>query len=385
MKLHEYQAKELLVKFGVPIPKGRIASTAAEAAEIAAELGVRAVVKAQIHAGGRGRAGGIKLVSSPEEAAQAAEAILGNRLVTYQTGAEGMPVRHVLVEEAVDADRELYVGIVIDGAAEGVVVIASEAGGVEIEEVADQSPEKILRVTVDSVLGLQPYQGRKLAYGMNVESDLVRSVAGLIGNLYRAFEAHDCSLAEINPLVITTDNRVLGVDVKLNIDDDAMFRHSELGELDDTDQMDPLEVQARGHDISYVKLDGNVGCMVNGAGLAMATMDITGAAGAGPANFLDVGGSATEEKISQALRIIVADPGVDRVLVNIFGGILRCDVAARGLIMAAGEMPRTMPPMVVRMRGTNAEEGRRILSESGLNIVFVNDLNQAAEAIKAAG
>ena len=385
MKLHEYQAKELLAKFGVPIPKGRIASTAAEAAEIAAELGVRAVVKAQIHAGGRGRAGGIKLVSSPKEAAQAAEAILGNRLVTYQTGPDGMPVRHVLVEEAVDAERELYIGIVIDGAAEGVVVIASEAGGVEIEEVADQSPEKILRVTVDPVLGLQPYQGRKLAYGMKVESDLVRSVAGLIGNLYRAFEAHDCSLAEINPLVITKDNRALAVDVKLNIDDDAMFRHSDLGELDDTDQMDPLEVQAREHDISYVKLDGNVGCMVNGAGLAMATMDITGAAGAGPANFLDVGGSATEEKISEALRIIVADPGVDRVLVNIFGGILRCDVAARGLMMAAEDMPRTMPPMVVRMRGTNAEEGRRILSESGLNIVFVNDLNQAAEAIKAAG
>ena len=383
MKLHEYQAKELLAKFGVPIPKGRIASTAAEAAEIAAELGVRAVVKAQIHAGGRGRAGGIKLVSSPKEAAQAAEAILGNRLVTYQTGPDGMPVRHVLVEEAVDAERELYIGIVIDGAAEGVVVIASEAGGVEIEEVADQSPEKILRVTIDPVLGLQPYQGRKLAYGMKVESDLVRSVAGLIGNLYRAFEAHDCSLAEINPLVITKDNRALAVDVKLNIDDDAMFRHSDLGELDDTDQMDPLEVQAREHDISYVKLDGNVGCMVNGAGLAMATMDITGAAGAGPANFLDVGGSATEEKISEALRIIVADPGVDRVLVNIFGGILRCDVAARGLMMAAEDMPRTMPPMVVRMRGTNAEEGRRILSESGLNIVFVNDLNQAAEAIKA--
>ena len=384
MKLHEYQAKALLAKFGVPLPKGRVASSSREAADIADELGVRVVVKAQIHAGGRGRGGGIKLVSSSSEASQAAEAILGSQLVTYQTGPEGMPVRHVLVEEAVDAERELYVGIVIDGAAGGVVVIASKAGGVEIEEVAAQSPEKILRVTVDPVLGLQPYQGRKLAYGMNVGSDLARSVAGLIGNLYRAFETYDCSLAEINPLVITKDSRALAVDVKLNIDDDAIFRHPELGELDDTEQADALEVQAREHDINYVKLHGNVGCMVNGAGLAMATMDVTSAAGAGPANFLDVGGGATEEKISQALRIILADPGVDRVLVNIFGGILRCDVAARGLLMAAADMPRIMPPMVVRMLGTNAEEGRRILSESGLHITFVNDLNQAAEAIKAA-
>jgi succinyl-CoA synthetase beta subunit len=276
--------------------------------------------------------------------------------------------------------------MVIDGAARGVVAMASEAGGMDIEDVAARTPEKILRVAVDPVLGLMPYQGRKLAYGMNVKPELVRPLAELIGNLYRVFESADCSLAEINPLVITRDNRALAVDAKLNFDDDALFRHPDLQGLYDPEQDDPLDVQAREGDISYVKLDGDVGCMVNGAGLAMATMDIVKAAGAAPANFLDIGGGGSDEqKVSQALRIILSDPSVTRVLINIFGGIVRCDTVARGLLMTAEAMPHAMRPMVVRMLGTNAEEGRKMLSESGLDVTLVNDLTEAAEALRAMG
>jgi succinyl-CoA synthetase beta subunit len=289
------------------------------------------------------------------------------------------------VEEAIDVERELYLGMLIDGAAGGVVVIASEAGGMEIEEVAARSPEKILRVAVDPVLGLQPYQGRKLAYGLNLKPELIRPVAGLIGSLYRLFEANDCSLAEINPLVVTTDDRVLAVDAKLNFDDDALFRHKETAELRDSGQEDPREIQAQEADVSYVKLDGDVGCMVNGAGLAMATMDVIQEAGAAAANFLDVGGGADEEKVAAAMQIILSDPSVDRVLVNLFGGILRCDVAARGILMAAEAMPHAIRPMVVRMLGTNAEEGRAILAESSLNVTLVDGLDGAAQAIKIAG
>ena len=385
MKIHEYQAKEILAKYGVPVPKGGVASTPQEAAGIASGIGGRSVVKAQVHAGGRGKAGGVRLVSSAEEAEEAAAAILGTNLVTLQTGPEGAPVQRILVEEAVDADTELYVGIVIDGGAGGAVVIASDAGGVEVEEVAAVTPEKVLRVTVDPVLGLQPYQGRKLAYGLTPKPELVRPLAGLIGDLYTAFEALDCSLAEINPLTITTDGRVVAVDAKLSFDDDALFRHPDLQELRDPAQEDPLELEARAYDISYVKLDGDVGCIVNGAGLAMATMDVIGATGANPANFLDVGGGADEEKVAQALRIILSDPSVKRVLINIFGGILRCDVAARGFLMAAEAMPHAIRPIVVRMNGTNAEEGRTILSDSSLDVTLVNDLNEAAEAIKTVG
>ena len=385
MKVHEYQAKEILARHGVPVPEGGVASTPQEAADIARDLGGKAVIKAQVHAGGRGKAGGIKVVSSPEEAERAAEALLGTNLVTFQTGPEGVPVRRVLVEEAIDVERELYLAVVIDGAAEGVVVIASQAGGMEIEEVAAETPEKILRIKVDPVLGLQPYQGRKLAYGLDVNAELVRTVAGLIGNLYKVFESNDCSLAEINPLAITTDGGVLAVDAKLAFDDDALFRHPELQKLRDPEQEDPLEVQAQEYDISYVKLDGDVGCMVNGAGLAMATMDVIGESGAAAANFLDVGGGADEEKVAEAFKIILSDPSVDRVLVNLFGGILRCDVAARGILMAAEAMPHAVRPMVVRMLGTNAEEGRKILSESSLDVTLVNDLGEAAEAIKVAG
>ena len=385
MNIHEYQAKEILARYGVPVPGGGVASSPEEAARIADDLGGRAVIKAQVHAGGRGKAGGIKLVSSAKEAQEAAAALLDTNLVTFQTGPEGAPVNRVLVEEAIDVERELYLGMLIDGAVGGVVVIASEAGGMEIEEVAARSPEKILRVAVDPVLGLQPYQGRKLAYGLNIKPELIRPVATLIGSLYRLFEANDCSLAEINPLVVTMDDRVLAVDAKLNFDDDALFRHKETAELRDSDQEDPREIQAQEADVSYVKLDGDVGCMVNGAGLAMATMDVIQEAGAAPANFLDVGGGADEEKVAAAMQIILSDPSVDRVLVNLFGGILRCDVAARGILMAAEAMPHAIRPMVVRMLGTNAEEGRAILAESSLDVTLVDGLDGAAQAIKSAG
>ena len=384
MKIHEFQAKDILAKHGVPVPRGGVASTPQEASQIAADLKGKAVVKAQVHAGGRGKAGGIKVVSSANEAEQATEALLGTKLVTFQTGPEGVPVRRVLVEEAVNAEKELYVGMVIDGAAQGVVAIASEAGGVEIEEVAAQTPEKILRVTVDPMLGLQPYQGRKLAYGLNLRPELIRPVADLMGNLYKVFVELDCSLAEINPLVVTAESRVLAVDAKLNFDDEALFRHPDLQEMRDPEQEDPLEVEAREYDISYVKLHGDVGCIVNGAGLAMATMDVIGVAGATPANFLDIGGGADEEKVAQALKIVLSDPRVKRVLVNIFGGILRCDVAARGFLMAAEAMPHAMRPMVVRMLGTNADEGRATLADSSLDVTLIDDLGQAAQAIKAA-
>ena len=383
MKVHEYQAKDILTRYDVPVPSGGVASTAREAAQIASELGGEAVVKVQVHAGGRGKAGGIRVVSSPQEAEQAAEAMLGTRLVTFQTGSEGVPVSHVLVEEAAAIQQELYLGFAIDGAAKGAVVIASEAGGVEIEEVAARSPQKIARVTLDPVLGLQPFQARKLAYALKLKSELVRPFAALVGNLYKVFEAHDCSLAEINPLAITTDGRLLAVDAKLDFDDDALFRHPELQALHDQGQEDSLEAEARENDIKYVKLHGDVGCIVNGAGLAMATMDVAEAAGASPANFLDIGGSSDEEKVARALSIVLSDSSVKQVLVNIFGGILRCDVAARGFLMAAESMPHALRPMVVRMLGTNSEEGRAILSESSLDVTLVNDLKEAADAIKA--
>ena len=385
MKIHEYQSKDIFAQYGIAVPKGRVATTPEEAAEIAEELGGRAVVKAQVHAGGRGKVGGIKLIDSPEKAAEAAEALIGSTLVTFQTGPEGVPIRSVLVEEVVDVETEMYVGMAIDGAAEGVVAIASAAGGMEIEEVAETAPEKIITVAVDPVLGLQPFQGRKLAYGLGVAPELNRPVAGLMTSLYKLFEENDCSLVEINPLGVTPDGRVLAMDAKIDIDDDAMFRHRDLAGLRDVEQEDPLEVEASEFNISYVKLDGDVGCIVNGAGLAMATMDVTHAAGASPANFLDIGGGADEAKVSKALEIVLSDKSVRRVLVNIFGGILRCDVAARGFVMAAEKVPDKMRPMVVRMLGTNADEGRKTMADSGLDVVLVDDLNQAAEAIRNAG
>ena len=385
MKIHEYQSKDIFARYGIAVPKGRVATTPEEAAEIAEELGGRAVVKAQVHAGGRGKAGGIKVVDSPEEAADAAEALIGSTLVTFQTGPEGVPVGSVLVEEVVDVETEMYVGMAVDGAAEGIVAIASAAGGMEIEDVAETTPEKIITVAVDPVLGLQPFQGRKLAYGLGVAPELNLPVAGLMASLYKLFEDNDCSLVEINPLGVTSDGRVLAMDAKIDIDDDAMFRHRDLAGLRDVEQEDPLEVQASEFNISYVKLDGDVGCIVNGAGLAMATMDVTHAAGAAPANFLDIGGGADEAKVSKALEIVLSDESVRRVLVNIFGGILRCDEAARGFVMASEKVPEKMRPMVVRMLGTNADEGRQIMADSGLDVVLVDDLNEAAEAIRNVG
>ena len=381
MKIHEYQAKEIFARYGIPVPKGRVAKTPQEAGEVAAELGGRVVVKAQVHAGGRGKAGGIAVVDSPDAAAEAAERMIGSTLVTFQTGPEGAPVGSVLVEEAVDVDTEMYVGMAIDGSAEGVVAIASAAGGMEIEEVAETTPEKILTVAIDPVLGLQPFQGRKLAYGLDVPDALNRPVAGMMSALYDLFVGNDCSLVEINPLGITADGRALAMDAKINIDDDALFRRRDISGMRDVAQEDPLEVEASEFDINYVKLDGDVGCIVNGAGLAMATMDVTHAAGASPANFLDIGGGADEEKVAKALDIVLSDESVERVLVNIFGGILRCDVAARGIILAAERAPDKMRPMVVRMLGTNADEGREALANSGLDVALVDDLSGASQAL----
>lgn len=383
MKVHEYQAKQILSEAGIPVPRGGVASAPDEAAAVASDLGGNVVVKAQVHAGGRGKAGGIKIVSNPDEARTAAQDLIGANLVTHQTGPDGVPIRAVLVEEALEVDRELYVSMVVDGAVQGVVAIASEAGGMDIEEVAERTPDKIVRVPIDPGLGLRPYQARKIASSMNVSSSQLRSVSSIMSNLYDMFVDRDCSLVEINPLVVTKDGRLLAADAKLDFDDDALFRHPDLRDLHDPEQEDDLEAKAGEFGVSYVKLDGDVGCMVNGAGLAMATMDVTFGVGAVPANFLDVGGSADEEKVCQALKIILSDESVNKVLVNIFGGILRCDVVARGVLMAAKEADREMPPMVVRMLGTNADEGRRLLDESALEVIIVDDLNQAADALKA--
>ena len=382
MKVHEYQAKALMSKFGIPVPKGGVAATPNDAKKVAADLGGSVVVKAQVHAGGRGKAGGVKVVASPDEAAEFTKSILGTQLVTFQTGPEGVPVTSVLVEETMDIVKELYLAMLIEPSTRSIVVIASEAGGMDIEEVAATTPEKILRVVVDPTVGLQPFQGRQLAYGMGMAPELVRPAADLMTKLYKLFIDQDCSQAEINPLVVTGDGRVLPVDAKLTIDDDAMFRHKDLVELRDAGQEDPLESQAHDIGVIYVRLDGDVGCLVNGAGLAMATMDVVTNVGAKPANFLDVGGGADEERIRAAVGILLSDPNVKRVLVNIFGGILRCDMLARGLVAAYADKKSTAP-LVVRMLGTNAEEGRQVLSESGLNVTIAHTFNDAAEALRA--
>ena len=381
MKVHEYQAKALMAKFGIPVPKGGVAATPDDAKKVALDLGGNVVVKAQVHAGGRGKAGGVKVVANPEEAAEFTKSILGTQLVTFQTGAEGVPVTSVLVEETMDIVKELYLAILIEPTSRSIVVIASEAGGMDIEEVAATTPEKILRVVVDPTVGLQPFQGRQLAYGIGVAPELVRQTADLMTKLYKLFIDQDCSQAEINPLVVTGDGRVLPVDAKLTIDDDAMFRHKDLVDFRDPGQEDPLESRAHDIGVIYVRLDGDVGCLVNGAGLAMATMDVVTNVGAKPANFLDVGGGADEERIRGAVGILLSDPNVKRVLVNIFGGILRCDVLARGLVSAYADQQSTAP-LVVRMLGTNAEEGRQVLSDSGLNVTIAYTFGEAAEALR---
>ena len=381
MKVHEYQAKRILEKYGIPTPRGQVASTPGEARRIARELGGAAVVKAQVHAGGRGKAGGIRLADGPEEAGNAAADMLGGPLVTAQTDAAGVTVSKVLVAEKTDIARELYMSVVIDADLGAPVVMASTEGGVEIEQVAEEAPEQIFRACGDPLSGLSPYRARDLAYALQVPPALVRPTADVVSRLYRLFVEEDCSLAEINPLAVTTDERILALDAKLAFEDDALFRHPELRDLADPAQEDEFELRAGEAGLSYVKLEGGrVGCMVNGAGLAMATMDITRTAGADPANFLDVGGGADEEQIAAAFRIIVSDPDVKAVFINLFGGILRCDVAARGIATAAEETnPRL--PVVTLMRGTNADEGRRILSETGLDVRLAADLVRATELL----
>ena len=381
MKLHEFQSKEILSKYGIPVPQGKIARTPSQAATAAFDLGGTIVVKAQIHAGGRGNAGGIKVVQTPGAAEQAAAALLGKNLTTFQTGPEGVPVENVLIEEGIEIAEELYLGMVIDGSTKGVVVIASKSGGVNIEEVAQNSPEKILQIPIDPMLGVQGFQGRQIAYGLELSHNLVRTAATMLENLYKVFIDVDASLLEINPLVVTTDGKLVAADAKINIDDDAVYRHENIRDMADPSQEDPLEVQARESDINYVKLDGNIGCIVNGAGLAMATMDVASAAGAAPANFLDIGGGADEEKVAKALTLVLSDVNVKAVLVNLFGGILRCDIAARGFVMAIDRNRELERPMVVRMLGTNSEEGREILTSSNLEVTIVQTLDEAAEAI----
>lgn len=383
MKIHEYQAKEILAKYGVPVPRGGVASTPAEAKKIAAELGGVVVIKAQVYAGGRGKGGGIKTAQSPDEAEKLASQIIGMRLVTHQTAPEGVMVDKVLVEDEGAIVRELYLGIVIDSRKGLPVIMASEAGGMDIEEVAAKTPEKILKEYIDPMIGFQPFLGRRLAFGLNLEAEQIRPMGQLIGNVFRVFTEQDASLVEINPLVVTSDGGLLALDAKLNLDDNALFRHRHYAELRDPAQEDELELEASKHNISYIKLDGDVGCMVNGAGLAMATMDIIKLMGAEPANFLDVGGGASEEMVTNAFTLLLSDPEVKAALVNIFGGILRCDIVARGMIEAS-KQKEIKVPIVVRMRGTNVEEGMRLFAESGLPIILANDLKDAAEKVVVA-
>ena len=382
MNIHEYQAKEIFEKFGVPTPNSGVASTAEEAKEIAARIGGRVVVKAQVHAGGRGKAGGVKLVESAKQAGQVTEELIGTRLVTNQTGPTGVPVEKVMIAETLDIKDELYLSIVIDGDIGAPVVMASSEGGMDIEEVAASTPEKIFRVIADPLIGLSAYHARDLAIALKVPSESIKATTKLIVDLYRVFIENDCSLVEVNPLVVTEDNAIIALDAKINLEDDALFRHQALASLIDPNQLDPLEQRAYKSDLAYVKLNGGrVGCMVNGAGLAMATMDITKNAGAEPANFLDIGGSANQERIEEAFKIIVDDTDVEIVLVNLFAGIARSDVVAAGIVAAAAETTAEVP-LVVSMRGTNAKKGIEILTDSGLDITVVTDLAAAADVLQ---
>ena len=380
MKLHEYQSKKILASYGISVPESRLANTPSQAATAGFDLGGPIVVKAQVHAGGRGKAGGVKVVNTPGAAETVANSLLGKHLVTQQTGEEGVLVEKLLIEEVIDIVKEFYLSIVVDGSTKGPILIASKAGGMDIETVAKDTPDEILQIAIDPVSGLQPFQGRKIGYSLGLEHSQIREISSLGQNLYEAFINTDASLIEINPLVTRSDGSILAADAKIEVDDDAIFRHPEIRELEDQAQQDPLEIEAREFDINYVKLDGNIGCIVNGAGLAMATMDVISSAGAKPANFLDIGGGADEEKVAKALEIVLSDQAVKAVLVNLFGGILRCDIAARGFILAS-ERAKHIPPMVVRMLGTNSEQGRDILSKSDLDIQLVDTLDEAAESI----
>ncbi|HEV8714057.1 MAG TPA: ADP-forming succinate--CoA ligase subunit beta [Candidatus Binatia bacterium] len=379
MNIHEYQAKEILRKYGVAVLKGKVATTPEEAEAAAKELGGGlCVVKAQIHAGGRGKAGGVKLAKDPQAAREIAASLLGKKLVTHQTGPEGKEVQKVFVEQGCDIAKEYYLGMVIDRGTSRVTMMASSEGGVEIEEVAARAPEKILRATIDPAVGFVDFQGRKLAYGLGLPKDSINKAVGFMRALYRAFSESDASLVEINPLVLTKSGDLIALDAKMGFDDNALFRHADIREMRDVSEENPKEVEASKFDLSYIALDGNIGCMVNGAGLAMATMDIIKHYGAEPANFLDVGGGATTEKVTEAFKIILSDKNVKGVLVNIFGGIMRCDVVATGVVEAAKQVKLSVP-LVVRLEGTNVEQGKKILAESGLNIIPANDLGDAAK------
>jgi len=382
MKIHEFQAKAILKNFGVAVPQGEVAESADAAAEIARKMGRPVVVKAQIHAGGRGKAGGVKIAKNPEEARQAAASILGKNLVTIQTGPEGQLVRRLLVEETLPIARELYLGIVVDRATASPVFMASAAGGVEIEKVAEETPELILRETIWPGFGLQAFQARKLASGLGLPAETIAQATEFMTALYRAFESCDASLAEINPFVLTQDNRLIALDAKMNFDDNALFRHEDIRKLRDLDEEAPLEVEASKYLLNYIKLDGTVGCMVNGAGLAMGTMDIIKYAGGSPANFLDVGGGASAEQVRHAFEILLSDKNVRAVLINIFGGIMRCDIVAQGVVDASRQLGIKVP-VVVRLEGTNVEQGQQILKESGLNFAVANGMKDAAEKVVA--
>jgi succinyl-CoA synthetase beta subunit len=381
MKIHEYQAKELFRKYGIPVPQGGVAFSAGDAEKAAQDLGqFPVVVKAQIHAGGRGKGGGVKLAQSIAEVKQLGGDIIGMNLVTHQTGPEGRMVRKVLVEQGLDIAKELYVSIIPDRATAKVVIMASEAGGMDIEKVAAATPEKIIKVYIDPLMGIQPYHCRQAAFGLNMTPAVIKAFVPMLGKLYRLFMDYDCSLVEINPLVITAEETVIALDAKIDFDDNALYRHKDILEYRDLDEEDPLEVEASKFHLNYIKLDGNVGNMVNGAGLAMATMDIIKLAGAEPANFLDVGGGASAEMVENGFRIMLGDENVKGILINIFGGILRCDVLANGVVSAAKKTGIDVP-VVVRMEGTNVKEGRRILAESGLNLITAADMKDAAEKV----
>jgi len=381
MKIHEYQAKEILRSYGVPVPKGGVAETPKEARRVADGIGGRSiVVKAQIHAGGRGKGGGVRVVNDPEEAEKAAKEIIGMTLVTHQTGPVGRVVKKVLVEEGVDIKEELYLGVVIDRSRACPVIMASKEGGVEIEKVATESPEKIVKEWIDPSTGFRPFQANKIGYRLELEQNQVGKIRSILSGLYKAFYEKDCLLAEINPLVLTKGGEFIALDAKMNLDDNGLFRHKEMAALRDLNEEAPLEVEASKYNLNYIKLNGEVGCMVNGAGLAMATMDIIKVVGAEPANFLDVGGGATVEMVKNGFKILMSDPDVKTVFINIFGGILRCDTLARGVVEAVSEV-RVNVPVVVRLEGTNVEEGRRILNESGLNFTVAIGMKEGAEKV----
>ncbi len=384
MKIHEYQAKKLMAAYNIPVPKGGVAETAEEARAVASRIGGnRFVVKAQVHAGGRGKGGGIKTADATDRVEELARTMIGSKLVTPQTGAEGKVVHRVLVEEGVDIAQEMYLGITVDRGKECPVLIASKEGGMEIEELARTSPEKIIKEWADPGVGLKPFQVSKIAFGLQLDANLRRPVSQLITSLYKLFVDKDCSLAEINPLVVTREGQAIALDAKLNFDDNGLYRHKEVADMRDVLEEEPLEVEASKYNLNYIKLDGNVGCMVNGAGLAMATMDVIKLAGGMPANFLDVGGGATVEMVKNGLKILVADPKVKAILINIFGGILRCDTLAKGVIEAASEIKLEVP-IVIRMEGTNVEIGRKILNESGLKLIVAKTMKEAAQKVIAA-